>query len=173
MPVVPVLVGQKLTSTLENNLLDWVGRTVYQSADIVRNNTTTILDSTDLVIPVSVGASYSFESNMMYDTAAAADIVIRLSYPTGTTGLISNAGSGTAITTSTNAINQQATSLSGTSTSITYGGVATGTVLSVTPSGAFSVTTAGVIYIGFGQSTANASNSLLKKWSWIRVSRVA
>jgi hypothetical protein len=174
VPVVPVFVGQKITSTLENNNLDWVAQTVYQSVDLTRNNTTTFLDSFDLVVPVLASASYTFESNLMYDTAAAADVVMRISYPLSTTGLISNGGSGTGITTATNAINQQATSLSSTQITLTYGGVGTGTVLSVCPSGGFTVfTTGGFLTIGFAQSTANASNSLLKKWSWIRLSRVA
>lgn len=172
MPAVSVTVGQTITSSLENFLLDSVAQTEYQSADIVQNNTVGFLDSGTLVIPVLVGAAYSFESNLMYDSPSSADIVIRFSYPSGTTGLISNAGSGTAITTATNALNQQATSLSGTSITQTYGGVATGTVISVTPSGGISVTTAGNFVIGFGQGTATATNTLLKKWSWIRLSRV-
>lgn len=172
MPAVPITVGQTITSTAENNFLDWVAQTEYQSADLVVNNSVAFTDSATLVIPMLTGASYSFEANIMYDSPSSADIVIRFSYPTGTTGLISNAGSGTAITTATNALNQQATSLSGTSITQTYGGVATGTVISVTPSGGLSVTTAGNLVIGFSQSTATATNTLLKKWSWIRLSRI-
>lgn len=172
MPAVPVTVGQTITSTTENNVLDWVAQTEYQSADLVRNNTVAFLDSATLVIPVIAGATYAFESNLMYDTPSTADIVIRFSYPSGTTGLISNAGFLTSVTTNTNAMNMQATSLSSTSITQSYGGVATGTVLSITPSGGISVTTAGSFVIGFGQSVATATNTLLKQWSWIRLSRI-
>lgn len=174
MPAIPALTGENITATYVNNKLDWTAQTKQQTADLTRNAQITFLDSADLVIPLVAGASYSFESNLMYDTAAAADIVIRISYPSGTTGLISNAGSGTAITTATNAINQQASSLSSTSVSLTYGGVATGTILSVNPSGGFTVgVTAGNLVVGFAQATSNASNSLLKQWSWIRLSRTS
>lgn len=173
MVAIPALVGEDITSSYFNQKLDWTAQTVYQGADIIRNAQVTFVDSATLVIPVVSGASYSFESCLMYDTAAAADIVIRISYPSGTTGLISNSGSGTAITTATNPINQQATALSGTSTSLTYGGVATGTILTVNPSGGITVTTAGNVVIGFAQATSTASNSLLKQWSWIRLSRTA
>lgn len=172
MPAVPVTVGQTITSSLENALLDWVDQTEYQSVDIPIISQVTFTDSATLTIPVLVGA-YALDSNILYDTVAAADIIIRFSYPSGTTGWISNGGSGTAITTATNAINQQATTLSGTSITQTYGGVASGTILAVRPAGGFTVTTPGNFVIGFSQGTSTASNTILKKWSWISLRRTA
>jgi hypothetical protein len=171
MVAVPALVGEDITSTYFNQKLDWTAQTKVQTADIIRNAATAFLDSADLVIPVVAGATYSLESCLMYDTAAAADIVIRISYPSGTTGLIANLGSGTAITTTTNAINQQALAVSGTSFSATYGGVAVGTIVTVNPAGGLIVTTAGNLVVGFAQSVSTASNSLLKAGSWVRLCR--
>lgn len=171
MPAVPSLVGENITKTYFDTKLNEVGNTKVQAVDIVRLSQTAFLDSTDLVIPVTAGGTYSFESSLVYDTAAAADVVIRLSYPSGTTGLITNYGSGTAITTTTNAINQQALALSGTSFSLTYGGVAVATLMGVNPSGSLFVTTSGNLIIGFAQAVSTASNSLLKAGSWARLCR--
>lgn len=165
--------GVDLSSNAIQAYFDQTAKTVQQTADLVRLSQTTFLDSADLVIPVTAGFAYSLQSCLMYDTAAAADIVIRISYPSGTTGLIVNGGSGTAITTATNAINQQATALSGTSLSLTYGGVAVGTILGVTPSGSLFVTASGNVVIGFAQAVSTASNTLLKKGSFVQMSRTA
>lgn len=173
MVAVPALVGEKLTSSYFNGKLDVVAVNKQQTADLTRNNTTTVLDSADLVIPVVAGASYAFESCLMYDTASGPDIAIRISYPSGTTGMIFNGGSGTAITTTTNSINQQATVLSGTSITNNYGGVAAGTIMAVVPMGGITVATSGNLTIGFTQVVATASNTLLKAYSWIRLSRTA
>lgn len=173
MVAVPVLVGEDITVDYFTKKLDWTIQAQRQTVDLTVNNATTISDSADLVIPVVAGASYAFDSCLMYDTASGPDIAIRISYPSGTTGLIYNGGSGTAITTAANAINQQATSLSGTSMTTSYGGVAAGTIMAIVPAGGISVTTAGNLTIGFAQVVATAANTLLKKWSWIRLSRVA
>lgn len=173
MVAVSILVGEDITVDYLTKKLDWTIQAQRQTVDLTVNNTATISDSADLVIPVVAGASYAFDSCLMYDTASGPDIAIRISYPSGTTGLIYNGGSGTAITTAANAINQQAVSLSGTSMTTNYGGVAAATILAVVPSGGISVTTAGNLTIGFAQVVATAANTLLKKWSWIRLSRVA
>lgn len=173
MVAVPVLVGENITVDYVTKKLDWTAQTEYQTVDLTVNNTVTISNSSDLVIPVVAGASYAFESCLLYDTASGPDIKIQISYPSGTTGLIYNGGSGTAITTASNAINQQATSLSGTSITNNYGGVAAATILAVLPSGGITTPTAGNLTIGFAQVVATAANTLLKQWSWIRLSRVA
>lgn len=173
MPAVPILVGEDITVAYLTQKLDDTARNKYQTADLTVNNTVTISDSADLVIPVTAGFSYAFESCLMYDTASGPDIAIRISYPASTTGLIYNGGSGTAITTASNTINQQATSLSGTSITNNYGGVAAATIMTVLPSGGITVVVSGNLTIGFAQVTATVANTLLKKWSWIRLSRVA
>lgn len=173
MVAVPTLVGEKLISTSFDKKLDWTAQTESQTADLTRNNTTAFLDSADLVIPVLAGASYDLDSRLFYDTASGPDIAIRISYPSGTTGLIANNGSPTTISTATNAINQQATALSGTSITFNYGGVAAGTIMTVFPGGGITVVNNGNLIIGFSQVVATASNTLLKQYSRIRLSRTA
>ena len=170
MVAVPILVGEDITVTYLTNKLDWTAQTKQQTADLTVNNTTSFTTSADLTIPV-IAASYSFEACIMYDTASAADFALQITYPSSTTGLIANNGSPTSITTATNAINQQATALSGTSITLNYGGVAAGTIMAVLPSGAITVAIAGNLVIGFSQVTATAANTLLKRYSWIRLSR--
>lgn len=173
MVATPILVGEDITNTYLTQKLDETARKKYQSVDLPIISQTTFTDSGDLVFPVTAGFSYALESCLIYDTASGPDISIRLSYPTGTTGLIYNGGSGTAITTASNAINQQATSLSGTSLINNYGGVAAGTFIAVLPSGGFTVTTSGNVTVGIAQVVSTASNTILKRWSWLCLARVA
>jgi hypothetical protein len=173
MPAVPILVGEDITVAYLTQRLDETAKNKYQSVDLTVNNSVVISNSVDLVIPMLASASYIFESCLFYDTASGPDIAISIAYPVNATGLIYNGGSGTAITTAVNPINQQATSLSGTSLVTNYGGVAAGTIMTVWPSGGITTTGAGNLTIGFAQVVATAANTLLKKWSWIRLSRVA
>lgn len=175
MVAVPILVGEDITVVYLTQKLDWTAQTEYQTVDLSIISQTTYTDSGDLVIPVIAGASYSLESVMLYDTASGPDISIRFSYPTGTTGLISNNGQLTTVTsgTTTNPINLQATSLSGTSAIFNYGGAAGGTFVTASPSGGISVTASGNLVVGLAQVVSTASNTILKRWSWIRLARVA
>lgn len=173
MPLNPLLAGQDLTSTFFNASIDNARSMKYQKTDITRNNTTTYLDSTDLVLPVLANAAYTFEACFFYDTSAAADAKIRLTLPASAAALIAPWSSGTGITTSTNPLNQQGAAPVANVVEWIAGGVATGTIVTIRPAGWINIaSTAGNLTIGFAQNTASAVNSLLKTGSFFIVSRV-
>ena len=172
--LVPWLAGQDFTPTFFNATIDNALSVKYQTADTIRNATTTYLDSTDLVLPLLANAAYTFDCCIFYDTSAAADCKIRFTFPASTAALIVPwASTNTANTTATNTINQQASVPVSNIIEFTLSGVASGTIMSARPSGWINVsTTAGNLVIGHAQNTSSAVNTLLKKGSWITLSRV-
>jgi hypothetical protein len=173
MVAVPILVGENITDSYLTQKLNDTAFKKYQTIDFPIISQITYSDSADLVIPVTAGASYTLETCLISDTASGPDISVRFSYPSGTTGLIASNGQITTAAGSTNAINLQATSLSGTSVAFNYGGSAAGTFVAATPAGGFSVTNSGNFTVGIAQVVSTASNTILKKWSWICLARVA
>lgn len=173
--LVPMTSDQDLAAEFFNDSIDNTRMVAYQTADQTVNNTTTYLESTDLVIPVTADASYILESCFFYDTNSTADIKIRIRCPTVTgISLVAPWSSGTAITGVTNNINQQGSGPPVTDFEMPCGGVSAGTVLSIRPAGWIEIFTgSGNITVAFAQNTANVSNTILKQGSWLALSRVS
>jgi hypothetical protein len=170
----PMAPNQDVTAAFVNTCIDNMRTAVYQTADVTVNNTATYQDSADLVLPLDFLASYVVESCLFYDTNATADIKIRFNFPIiNAASLIAPWSSGTAITGTSNSINQN-----GVHNSFTFefvcGGVSAGTVMSIRPVGYIETGTSSVPFtVGFAQNTATAVSTILKQGSWIAVSRVA
>ena len=169
----PALAGQNFTAQFFNDSIDNARSMKYQKTDLTRNNTTTYLDSTDLVLPVLANAAYTFESCMFYDSSTTADVKIRLTLPASSAALVAPWSASTANTTTANAINQQGAAPVSNVLEWTANGVGTGTIMSIRPVGWINIAgTAGNLVIGFAQNTASAVNTLLKTGSWFAVTRV-
>ena len=176
MPLVPFVPGQQLQSTPLNTALDNVRtvRFLFTNPGLTVNNTTTILNSSDLTVAVVANARYSFDSWIQYDSGTTPDIKIQLTGPTGTGFTIARWGVGTGATggQTANAIDQGVTL--GTTTWVqAFGGVGAGTSMSARCVGHIAVGgTAGNLVMGFAQNTANASNTNLSQGTWFAISRV-
>lgn len=169
----PLLAGAGLTATFFNNSIDNARSMKYQKTDLTQNNTTTYLDSTDLVLPVLANAAYTFEACMFFDSSTTADVKIRLTLPASATALIAPWSSGTSAAVGGNAINQQGAAPVSNVVEWIAGGVGSGTVQSLRPIGWINISgTAGNLVIGFAQNTASAVNTLLKTGSFFAVTRV-
>lgn len=170
----PALAGQNLTPTFFNTTIDNALSVKYQTADTIRNATTTYLDSTDLVLPVLANAAYTFESCLFYDSSTTADVKIRVSLPASSAALIVPwASTATVNTTGVNPINQQASVPVSNIIEFAMPGIGTGSIMAARFAGWINVAgTAGNIVIGHAQNTSSAVNTLLKKGSWIKLSRV-
>src|SRR5690348_13369767 len=163
MPFNPLLAGQDLTSTFFNASIDNARSMRYQKTDITRNNTTTYLDSTDLVLPVLANGAYTFEACFFIDSTTTADAKVRLTLPASSAALISKWGQDVGVTGTTNAVNQQGAAPVANVVEWTIGGAGTGTIVNFRPAGWINISgTAGNLVIGFAQNTASAVNSLFK-----------
>lgn len=165
----PFSAGQDLTAAALNAAFDIV-RPVVQGADSPPvNNSTSLVASTYLTLPVVASASYLAEMELIYDTAAAADFQSSLVIPSGT-GILSRWTSGAAGTAIDSVIEHNAN----TSLIMISGGVAVGTFMSCRRSGMLVIGgSSGNATIFFAQVTANVSNTVLKQGSWLRLTRVA
>jgi hypothetical protein len=166
MPLVPFVAGQDLTALSLNTAIDTSGIMVYQGADSTPvNNSVVLVSSSYLTLPVVANGFYIYESSILYDGNSTANFqhlivcpnfstngaLSRLNITVGGTTLLFNAD----------------TSLS---TASAGGGV--GTVKPTTRSGLLAIGIAGNVSIQFAQNTANASNTVLKQGSWIRLTQV-
>jgi hypothetical protein len=170
MPLVPILAGSDATAATINAALDAVMRTAYQAVDSSPvNNSTVLVSSTYLTLPVAASTTYLFDGVIFYDATAAADFKNSLALPVGSTGLASPWGSDTAAASVSATIEHDAF------TSLTWatGGVASGTVMCSRPTGKFSTDTlGGSVTFQFAQNVANVSNAILKAGSSIRLIKV-
>lgn len=167
MPLVPFVAGQDLTALALNTAIDVSGVIAAQGADSPPvNNSITLVASTYLTIPVVLNGFYIYESTIIYDSSATANfqhlIVLPLFSAVSPLTRMNIAVGGTTTPTS----NVDAVL----STASAGGGV--GTQRYVTRSGLFSIGSAGTVSIQFAQNTANASNTVLKLGSWIRLTQV-
>ncbi len=165
MPLVPITAGQDLTADLFNNTVDNAGRMVYQGADSAPvNNSTVLIASTYLTVPVVANGFYIYEDQILYDSNGTANFQYLIVLPAfATVGPISRLSINTGGTLTYNADTSLSTAAQG-------GGV--GTVRSVNRSGMISIVPAGTVSIQFAQNTANVSNTILKTGSWIRLTKV-
>jgi hypothetical protein len=170
--LVPMAGQQDLTAAFFNTSIDNMRSVAYQTADVSVNNTVVRQDSTDLTLPALGTAEYIFESCIFYDTNSTANAVIQLNFPFVDTYI---AGWLSFTSVATNPIYQQAIPGVGIQTlSLVAGGVASGTVMSIRPTGWIRCYGAsGNIFISFTQNTATAVNTTLKQGSWIALTRVA
>ena len=165
MPLFPVTAGTDLTASLFNATVDNAGVMAYQGADSPPvNNSTTLVASTYLTIPVVANGFYIYEDNIMYDSSATADFQYLIVCP----NFSANGPISRSFLTAADAL----TFNTDTSLSTAAGGGGVGTVRTVMRSGLLSIGVAGNVSVQFAQNTANASNTLLKIGSWIRLTRV-
>ncbi len=140
-----------------------------QLSDQTRNNSVTLLSSTDLVLPVAANSNYIFESQLICDSNTTADIKYSFLIPAGASLRVSAWTGGALDTALQTGIYHDAFD----GTQFSSEGAGSGTMMTCRPGGRLAVAgTAGSLTVQFAQNTANVSNTLLKAGSWIRLSRV-
>lgn len=163
----PFVAGEHLTADRLNGQFPQLAFQAVDSAPV--NNSTTLVSSTYLVLPVVANATYYVELLILSTVATAADFKNNLTLPSGT-GLIVPFGSDTAVAAATTTVTLDST------TTLTWatGGRGTGTPHASNPKGFLDIdTTAGNVTFRFAQQTANLSNAVLKAGSVMMLTRVA
>lgn len=170
----PTLTGTATTSNLAINGTLTAGSTAigvttttYLAANQTVNNSAAFVNLPGLSLAVVAG-TYVFDGWLVWSSGTTPTISINLIFPAGTTaewGLFSVVGSSGAFN----------ASLSASTVSATYPGAGAGAGTSVVgrPGGSVVVTTPGTVQFQFAQGTANASNTVVNRGSFIRWTRVA
>lgn len=174
----PKFTGQVLFNRTGNDLYRWDGaQWVVMSALRIQtadgtavNNSTTLISSTQLTVPVGANTNYLLEMGLIHTSSTVADIKIGLAVPAGsTTPRIATWTSGVAAAAISDAIFHDALD----ATSFAGGGLGVGQMFTTRPWAWFTTgATAGNVVLQYAQNTAEASNTILKAGSWMRVSSI-
>jgi hypothetical protein len=178
----PFVAGQKVRAQELNDLV--LG--VYLSADVttVNNGGTnpSWVNATGLSIPLAANASYGLDGWLHWTSSQAADIQFRYTYPTGSTGYWAGVGprltekptgSGPRVNYVDFGSVSLAASLSFSGDDEVAGFPPPPVYVSAIPRG-FIVTsgTSGNLQLRFAQATAQATQTILRRGCWLRVTRL-
>lgn len=158
--------GQKLTAAQLNAL---VPATVLKTADEPITSSTTLQNDNELILPLPANASYTLDTILFYTGISAGSLKIAFTFPAGCTMHYAPIGyvMGGAFTID---LGGQLSITSGvTSTSISGGGgVPTVSLRGTILNGS----TAGNLTLQWAQNASNATPTVVKAGSWIRLTRI-
>jgi hypothetical protein len=174
--------GQRLTGTL---LRSMQSQTVRKTADTQRTATTAIVADDHLILPVEASGVYIAEGWIKYSGAAAGDIGIQWTVPSGAVGEWASHGVGTTVIGSSTApallVDTQdargymiRTEPNELGVARTYGCLGAAATLTLFMYGTIRMgSTAGNFSVDWAQSASNAVATTLYADSWLRVQRIA
>ncbi|MGH3882115.1 MAG: hypothetical protein ACRDRC_01765 [Pseudonocardiaceae bacterium] len=145
-------------------------RMAYQAADQTVNNSITLISSTYLVLAVEDNSVYVFEGHLLHTSGTTPDFQVNILLPASSTVISAvRWGSDTAASFGATDVYHDGFTTSGWN----LGGIGSSVVFASAPRMVFSTAaTAGNCTVQFAQNTANASNTVLKAGSWIRLTKV-
>ncbi len=162
-----LILGKVVTAPALVPGLATIGRA---SADVTKNNSTTLGDVTGCGVALAANAGYLVEAWLAYDSNNTADIRFSWTVPSGATGTWAGFGVPTA---DTDRIGEQDTGVVLFGTLLAFTGDGGGVPASAKPAGFITTaSTAGTLQLQFAQNVANVSNTIVKAGSWVRVTRV-
>lgn len=138
---------------------------VPKTSDQTVNNSTTLVNDAELLVPVDADATYHLDLTMVYNSGVTPGLKWAWSYPTGLVilrgagfGYFGGSWSGNTFTDQT-----VVTTLAGFAGELYYRLAAIVVVAS----------TAGTLQLRWAQATANASNSVVRAGSYLRLTQIA
>lgn len=140
------------------------------TSDTVVNNSTALVDVSQLTIPVSANRVYAIQGLMVYTASTVADAKIRLTGPTGASARLAGARLASPATSTQGDMDVAAIAIA-----VEYwmGGAGTGTATAASLTGRLSTgDTAGNLQLGFAQVTAEATNTTLVQGSWLQLTPI-
>lgn len=168
MPLVPYMIGQKLTSASFNNALD-IDRTVYQLSDQVVVSSTTLVNSTNLSLSVAANSWYIIMAFIDYMSTTTADIRLNFAGPAGNTCRLASWSLPITETVANGSLQRDAVD----NTVFGSGGIGSATMMTANPEGVIATLgTAGTLTIQFAQWASIANNTTLRAGSWMRLIKV-
>lgn len=151
------------------------GGYAHMTGDVTVTNSTTLVEATGLTFDLSASATYVFHGWLLYTAPDGGDLKIQPGAPSGATGYWSLVGAATGF--EPNAaqewINYGAFDASDLSTSQTLTGGGSSNYMIGKMEGYIVTTDAGECQVQVAQATANATSTVLRAGSWLRMARVA
>lgn len=135
-------------------------------SDVTKNNSTAFVDVTDLQVELSASRAYAVDATLFYESATAADARVQFTLPAGATIRLAVP----ALSTGTTFTNGNLEAAVTTSAYVSIGGA--GAAVPIHAQVRAVVTTvdaSGLLTLQWAQDTANASNTILRSGSWLRI----
>lgn len=145
-----------------------VTRTVDKPSDEQVLSGTVLQDDDHLTIPVSVGGRYAIDAMLAVDGDPAADLLLTLAAPPGSTGYWTPGAVTLGVSDGTGSIRLTRYALGA---SIGVGITAAGLI--VAPLGTITAGANGAITVQWAQNVSSATPTILRAGSWLRVTRTA
>ncbi|WP_097982266.1 hypothetical protein [Streptomyces sp. f150] len=145
-----------------------VTRTVDKPLDEQVLSSTVLQDDDHLTIPVSVGGRYSIDAMLAVDGDPAADLLLTIAAPPGSTGYWTPGAVTLGVSDGTGSIR-----LTRYAPGASIGVGITAAGLIVAPLGTITAGANGVIAVQWAQNVSSATPTILRAGSWLRVTRTA
>lgn len=148
-----------------NLIVSGIGNKVLarKVADQTVNNSTTLVNDSDLAIAVLSGAVYQVQGVLVYNSNATADIKVGWTFPGGTNGILAMHGydsGGTVFMADGRSL----------STVVSFGGF--GSDYTIVVNGVITVGANGSFQLQFAQNALNVSNTIMRAGSFLSLTRV-
>lgn len=150
------------------------GGTAIMTTNVTVTNSTSFSNATGLAFDLAASSTYVFDAWILYTAIAAADMKMRPGPPSGGTGYWSLVGFGRDVSPTIDVGGGAAFMAADLGTSLTVAGDSVGTtLLAAVMHGYVTTTTAGTQQLVMAQRSANATGTVLKAGSWLRVTKVS
>lgn len=135
------------------------------------NNSVALVSDPVLVAGIATGATYQWESTILYDSSTVADIKFTYTTPTFSFMRWSLVGLATTATTAEGDARYATVNASGTTAQV--GGIGVGTIISAKIEGSITTTAAGNLQFQMAQQNLDATNTTVRTGSYLRVWRTS
>lgn len=163
--------GQKVRASELNDAVPIIG---YTTSDSTATSTTTLANVTGLSVSLDASTTYIMDGYLAYTANETADIKFAITVPTGASG---HWGLYPITTSGVNAVGsvngQRNTAFGDATTQAASGSALAGNAMLCLPRGYVVTSSAGTLQFRFAQNTSNATGSVVKTGSWIRLLKVA
>lgn len=161
------LAGQKVRASAVNALIPLFGRVAN---DQTKTSNTTLAAVTGLSVPLEASSRYALDGYLAYSAGATGDLKVAFAAPTDSTGHWTIYGQDTASTGGSGSIVAKRATSFGTGTTQTAAGDDSTGQMSCLPRGYIATsTTAGDLTLYFAQNTSNATSTVIRVGSWLRL----
>ncbi|MFF2864490.1 hypothetical protein ACFVSX_32000 [Streptomyces rubiginosohelvolus] len=143
-------------------------RTVDKAADEAVTSSTVLQDDDHLTLPVTAGGRYALDAMLAVDGDPAADLLLTVTAPPGSTGYWTPGAITLGVSDGTGSIR-----LTRYAPGTTIGVGVTAAGLIVTPLGTITAGASGAVTVQWAQNVSTGTATVLRAGSWLRLTRVA
>lgn len=166
-----ITAGAKIPASLLNDNLPRIARA---TADTTKTSSTAFADATGLLLSLAANAVYALDAYIAYVAGDTGDLKCAWTVPASTTGHWAGWGLGVGATSSVGVANGARPDAFGDANFLSFGGstVLSGQLACYPRGYVVTAGTAGNLQFRFAQNVSNATSTVIKAGSWMRLTRI-